>query len=86
MTVEIKEELSSLLRVAGVYDNGVELCDGVEIARQIKDCPDDCLEVSETELKIMKKVLDKLISNEQTKLGGVRYEELILRCFKAREI
>ncbi len=82
MTVVMKDELSALLRVVGVYDNGIETCDGIDIVKQIKSAKAS-LEVDESELNLIKKVLDKLIKNENFKLGGVRYEELIMRVFKA---
>lgn len=84
-TVNMKEELSALLRINGIYDGGVEMVDGVDVARQIKNCKEDVLELSETEHALIKKVLDKLIKNEQIKFGGIRYEELVLRVFKAKE-
>ncbi len=82
ITVDVKDELSMLLRVAGVYDNGIEICDGADIVKQIKAAKNS-LEVSEVELNLIKKVFDKLIKNDGVKLGGLRYEELILRVFRA---
>lgn len=86
MKVSMKEELSVLLRINGVYDNGIEMCDGVDIAKQVKYCKEDALTLSETEHNLVKKVLDKLIKDErfQPRFGGIRYEELIFRVFKAK--
>jgi len=83
-SVNMKDELSALLRIAGVYDSGIEVCDGADIVKQIKSA-EKSLVVDEAELTLIKKVLDKLIKNEKVKLGGVRYEELIVRVFKAEE-
>lgn len=83
--VSMKDELSLLMRIAGVYENGIETCDGIEIVKQIK-AAGDSLEVNESELNLIKKVLDKLIKHDNIKLGGARYEELILRVFKAKEL
>ena len=86
-TVEMKKELSDLLRMPGVYKDGVETCDGVLIAKQIRECEEDGLEINETELALIKKVMDTLIKKPheplkgQISLGGKRYEEMILRVF-----
>jgi len=86
-TLSIKKELSEILRLPGIYSNGVESFDGLMLGRQIRACEEDTLQISEVELEVLRKVLDKLISrpHDPSKgsiaLGGVRYEELIIRVF-----
>ena len=83
----LAEELADMLRIPGVYANGVESFDGLMLSREIRACEDDVFVISEDELKILKGVMDKLIGREhnpasgQIALGGPRYEELILRVF-----
>jgi hypothetical protein len=83
----VREELYNLLRLPGIYANGVETCDGIILAKSILTCKDVELEINETELALMKKVMDILIARPhqphlgQVSLGGPRYEELILRVF-----
>ena len=83
----IKTELADMLRIPGVYANGVESFDGLMLSREIRTCEDDTFVISEDELKLLKAVMDKLIGREhnpatgQISLGGPRYEELILRVF-----
>ena len=83
----LTEELADILRIPGVYANGVESFDGLMLSREIRACEDDVLPISEDELKILKGVMDKLISREhnpatgQIALGGPRYEEMIVRVF-----
>jgi hypothetical protein len=87
----IRGELAGLLRIPGVYKDGVETCDGVILARSIVKEEKDCLEINETELALIKKVMNQLIAREhkpqlgQIALGGPRYEELIMRVFRLKE-
>jgi hypothetical protein len=82
----IKLELSGLLRLPGIYKDGIETVDGVTLARSIIAAGDDIM-ISETDLALVKKVMNILIAKEHKpaqgliSLGGVRYEELIMRVF-----
>ena len=83
----IKEELSGVLRIPGIFENGVAVFDACMLGKQIKSCKADTIEISEDELKLLKTAMDKLIGQEhnpaknQFALGGPRYEELIIRVF-----
>ncbi len=83
----LTEELADMLRIPGVYTNGVESFDGLMLSREIRACEDDVFVISEDELKILKAVMDKMIGKEhnpttgQWALGGPRYEEMIVRVF-----
>ncbi|KKN51292.1 hypothetical protein LCGC14_0624000 [marine sediment metagenome] len=83
----IKKEIADMLRIPGVYKDGVESFDGLMLSREIRACEDDSFKINEDELKILKAVMDKLIARDhnpstgQIALGGPRYEELILRVF-----
>ena len=83
----LTEELADMLRIPGVYANGVESFDGLMLSREIRACEDDVFVISEDELKLLKAVMDKLIGREhnpatgQIALGGPRYEEMIVRVF-----
>ncbi len=83
----LTEELAELLRIPGVYANGIESFDGLMLSREIRACNEDVFLISEDELKLLKAVMDKLIGREhnpasgQMALGGPRYEEMILRVF-----
>ena len=83
----LKEEIADMLRIPGVYANGIESFDGLMLSKEIRTCEDDSFKISEDELKLLKTVMDKLIAREhnptagQVALGGPRYEELIIRVF-----
>jgi len=88
----LRNNLSSWLRIPGVWKDGIELCDAHDLAKQIRDCQEDMIEVDETEMGLLKKVLDKLISQPEDPtrgimaLGGVVHEEAVRRVFKAVEV
>ena len=83
----IKKELGDMLRIPGIYKDGVESFDGLMLSKEIRACDEDTFKLNEDELKLLKAMMDKLIgrdhnpANGQIALGGPRYEELILRVF-----
>ena len=83
----IKTEIADMLRIPGVYANGIESFDGLMLSREIRACDEDTFKLNEDELTLLKSVMDKLIgrdhnpANGMVALGGPRYEELILRIF-----
>ena len=83
----LKEEIADMLRIPGVYKDGVESFDGLMLSREIRACEDGSFKINEDELKILKAVMDKLIARDhnpaagQIALGGPRYSELIIRVF-----
>ncbi len=83
----VKKEFSNLLRLSGIFENGVQIFDGCMLGKQIKSCEADTIEIDEAELKLLKTAMDKLIArdhdplNGQIALGGPRYEEMIIRVF-----
>lgn len=87
----VKDELYAILRMPGVYKDGVETCDGVALAKNIQNA-DDSIEIEAKELELIKRIFNKLIAQEhnpqtgQAAMGGERYIELIIRIFKAEEI
>jgi hypothetical protein len=89
--LNVKSEIYEILRIPGVYKDGVETCDGVDLANRIKNS-DDFIDIEVKELSLIKKVFNVLIAREhkpqigQIALGGDRYIELIQRVFKAEEV
>lgn len=91
-TYPLRNNLCSWLRIPGVWQDGIELCDAHDLAKQIKNCSEDTLELDEKEMGLLKKVFNKLISQPEdpvkgvTALGGEVHEECIRRVFKAVEV
>ncbi len=84
--VKPKQEYYDLLRMPGIYSDGLETCDGVILANRILECDDTIVEINETELALLKKVLNILIKIPHNppatrSLGGPRYDTLIVRVF-----
>jgi len=83
----LRLELYELLRLPGLFQDGIAVVDAVLLARRIRDCAADSVELDAAELKLLKQAMNKLIdrphnpSAGQMALGGPRYEELILRVF-----
>lgn len=88
----VRDELYQILRLPGVYKDGVETCDGVDLAGRIKTTEEDSLDIEAKDLELLKRIFNKLIAQEhnpqlgQVSMGGPRYIELIQRVFKAEEI
>jgi hypothetical protein len=87
----IRQEIYEMLRIPGVLDSGMEIVDAITLARRILSCEDDSVELTEDEMNVLRKVMNKLIKREHNPqaglvaLGGPRYEELILRVFTTEE-
>lgn len=85
--LNVKKEIADMLRIPGIYENGVESFDGLMLGREIRASEEDSFSISEDELTLLKKVMDKLIGREhnpatgQFSLGGPRYEEMIIRVY-----
>lgn len=85
--VNTVQELSDLLRLPGVYEDGIETCEGVILAREVLGCKEATLKIDADQLALLKKVMNILIKRPhnpamgQMSLGGKRYEEMIMRVF-----
>jgi hypothetical protein len=84
--IDVTDEFYQLLRMAGVYQNGLEMCDGIILAKSLWECKEATIEITDVELTLLKKVMNVLIKRPHNppmtfSLGGPRYEELILRVF-----
>ena len=83
-TANTKEGLCEIMRVPGIYDSGIEMCEGIKITHKIRKSK-DTLEVNESEMALIRKVFEKHIKLGSVFLGGPRYEELVLRVFKSKD-
>lgn len=90
-SLNVKAEIYEVLRIAGVYKDGVETCYGIDLAEKI-NAAGDSIDLDVKELDLLKRVFNKLIAQEhnpqlgQIAMGGPRYINLIQRVFKAEEI
>jgi len=83
----LREELYELLRLPGLFKDGVEVVDAVLLARRIRDTEQDSVELDANEEELLKQAFNKLIARDHNPakglvaMGGARYEELIMRVF-----
>lgn len=91
MPYPMKDNIHQWLRLAGMFKDGVEICDACDLAKQIKAAGDDIV-LDEHEIGLVKTALNKLIAQEGNpsmgvqSLGGEIHEECIRRVFKAEEV
>ena len=87
----LKDNIYHWLRLPGVFNGGVEICDACDLAKQIRDAGNDVV-LDEHEIGLLKTAMDKLIAQESNPamgvqaLGGEVHEECIRRVFKAEEV
>jgi len=87
----LKDNMYQWLRLSGIFQGGVEICDACDLAKQIRDAGDDIV-LDEHEIGLLKTAMDKLIAQESNPaqgvqaLGGEIHEECIRRVFKAEEV
>lgn len=83
------ENISGWLRTGGVFKTGEDIAEAVILAKMIKICNEDSIELDEREASILKQCLNKFIAlTEEGKanLGGPIHEEAICRIFGMKEV
>ena len=85
--VDVRQEISEMLRMPGMCKDGLEICDAIILARSVVGSDSDTIELTDVELALLMKVMNTLIKRphnpqqRQYSLGGKRYEELVMRVF-----
>ena len=85
----LRGNLSTWLRTAGMFRTAEDVAEAVCLAKSIRNCSDDSIDLDEKEAAILKQVLDKLISltaDGQAGVGGEIHEEAICRVVNMEEI
>ena len=89
--IDAKKEMSEMLRLPGIYDDGMGMVDGVILAKEILNCEGESIELDKNQLANVKKVMNRLINRPhnptmgQISLGGQKYEDLVMRVFTIEE-
>lgn len=84
----IKSNLSVWLRTMGIFKCGEDIAEAVSLAKQIRDCEGDTLNLDEREAGILKRATNKLIeltAEGRGQLGGELHEEAICRVINMKE-
>jgi len=85
----LRENISVWLRSVGIFKTGEDIAEAVSVAKQIRDCEGDSLELDEREAGVLKQALNRLVeltAEGKANLGGEIHEEAIVRIIKMEEV
>jgi len=85
----LRENISIWLRSVGIFKSAEDIAEAVSVAKQIRDCTEDSLELDEREMSVLKQALNRLVeltAEGKANLGGEIHEEAIVRIVKAEEV
>ena len=88
-TYPLRENISVWLRSVGIFKTGEDIAEAVSVAKQIRDCTADSIELDEREVGIVKQAVNRLVeltADGKANLGGEIHEEAIVRVFKMEEV
>ncbi len=85
----LRENINQWLRSPGVFRTGEDIAEAVSVAKQIRDCKEDSIELDEREAGILKQAINRLVdltADGKANLGGEIHEEAICRVVKMQEV
>ena len=85
----LRENISVWLRSVGIFKSAEDIAEAVSVAKQVRDCTEDSLELDEREIGVLKQALNRLIeltAEGKSNLGGEIHETAICRIVKAEEV
>ena len=85
----LRENISIWLRSVGIFKSAEDIAEAVSVAKQIRDCTEDSLELDEREMSVLKQALNRLVeltAEGKANLGGEIHETAICRIVKAEEV
>lgn len=85
----LRDNLSIWLRSVGIFKSGEDIAEAVGVARQIRDCKEDSIQLDEREAGVLKQAVNRLVeltSEGKANLGGEIHEEAIVRVMKMSEV
>ncbi len=88
-TYPLRENISVWLRSVGIFKTGEDIAEAISVAKQIRDCKEDSIELDEREVGVLKQALNRLIeltAEGKANLGGEIHEEAIVRIVKMEEV
>jgi len=88
-TYPLRENISVWLRSVGIFKSGEDIAEAVSVAKQIRDCQEDSIELDEREAGVVKQALNRLVeltAEGKANLGGEIHEEAIVRVIKMEEV
>ena len=88
-TYPLRENISVWLRSVGIFKSGEDIAEAVSVAKQIRDCQEDSIELDEREAGVVKQALNRLVeltAEGKANLGGEIHETAICRVIKMEEV
>ena len=85
----LRDNISVWLRSVGIFKTGEDIAEAVSVAKQIRDCTGDSIELDEREIGVLKQAVNRLVeltSEGKANLGGEIHEQAIVRIMKAEEV
>ena len=87
----LRENISIWLRSVGIFKSAEDIAEAVSVAKQIRDCTADSIELDEREAGVLKQALNRLVeltadNKVSPGLGGEVHEEAIVRVIKMEEV
>ena len=85
----LRENLSIFLRSIGIFKSGEDIAEAVGVAKQIRDCKEDSIQLDERETDVLKQAVNRLVeltAEGKANLGGEMHEEAIVRVMKMSEV
>ena len=85
----LRENISIWLRSIGIFRNGEDIAEAVMLARQIRECEGDSIELDEREADVLKQAVNRLVeltAEGKANLGGEIHEKAIIRVMRMKEV
>ena len=85
----LRSNISTWLRSLGIFKNGEDIAEAVMLAKQIRECEKDTLELDEREADVLKQAVNRLVeltAEGKANLGGEVHEEAIMRVMRLKEV
>ena len=87
----LRDNISIWLRSVGIFKSAEDIAEAVSVAKQIRDCTEDSIELDERETGVLKQALNRLVEltaegKVNPGLGGEVHEEAIVRVVKMEEV
>lgn len=85
----LRENISTWLRGVGIFKSAEDIAEAVVVAKQIRECKEDSIELDEREVDVLKQAVNRLVeltAEGKAGLGGETHEEAIIRVVKMEEV
>jgi len=85
----LRENISTWLRSVGIFKSAEDIAEAVIVAKGIRNCDRDSIELDEREAGVLKQAVNRLVeltAEGKANLGGEIHEEAIIRVVKMEEV